>query len=81
MSQPSKIPLARKPAGTIATKLPASGPGSRLVPLFILLLFTVMIVPLGFDYWGGENGSTNPDHGDAFSLTTWPICCSEASTL
>jgi O-antigen ligase len=41
------------------------------MPVLLLLLFTIMTVPLGFDY--SARGSSNPSEGDAFSLTTWIV--------
>jgi O-antigen ligase len=42
-----------------------------LLPVFLLLLFTVMTVPLGFDYRAVGTGM--PSEGDTFSLTTWLV--------
>jgi exopolysaccharide production protein ExoQ len=67
----SKAQLARRPAGTVGAAPRNGKPGSRLVPILLLLLFTVMVVPPGFDYRGEQ--SSNPTEGDAFSLTTWLV--------
>jgi exopolysaccharide production protein ExoQ len=71
VNQPRKAPLARRPAGPIGAAPRSSKSGSRLLPVFLLLLFTVMTVPLGFDY--RALGTGMPTEGDAFSLTTWLV--------
>lgn len=71
MNQPSKAQLVRRPAGSIGAAPRSSKSGSRLLPVFLLLLFTVMTVPLGFDYRAVSNGM--PTEGDTFSLTTWLV--------
>jgi exopolysaccharide production protein ExoQ len=73
VNQLSKAPMARRRAGTVGVAPRSEKSGSRLVPVFLLLLFTIMIVPLGFDYAGVQSAGTNPDHGDTFSLTTWLV--------
>jgi exopolysaccharide production protein ExoQ len=72
VNQPRKSALLRTPTNSGGAASPRTGrPGSRVLPLFLLLLFTIMTVPLGFDYRGG--GSTNPSEGDTFSLTSWLV--------
>ena len=71
MNQPRKAQLARRPAGPIGAAPRSSKSGSLLLPVLLLLLFTIMTVPLGFDYRAQGNGM--PTEGDAFSLTTWIV--------
>jgi exopolysaccharide production protein ExoQ len=63
----NKDTLPRTSSG-LATIAPRDGkPGSRLMPLLLLLLFTVMTVPPGFDY------RAQLTDGNAFSLTIWMV--------
>jgi exopolysaccharide production protein ExoQ len=71
VNQLSKAPMVRRPVGTVGTAQLSRDPGSRLLPVLLLLLFTIMVVPPGLDYQG--RGSTNPNEGDAFSLATWIV--------
>lgn len=71
MTSLSKARLTGRSVGTVGAAPRGDKPGSRLMPVLLLLLFTIMTVPLGFDY--SARGSSNPSEGDAFSLTTWIV--------
>lgn len=70
MKPRSKAQLTRRPAGMVAAASRGGEPGSRLLPVLLLLLFTIMTVPTGFDYEGRGGVASE---GDAFSLTTWLV--------
>jgi exopolysaccharide production protein ExoQ len=69
VNQLRKAPWARTPAGSVGAA-PRREPGSRLVPVLLLMIFTIMVVPLGLNYRGTI---ANPNEGDAFSTTTWLV--------
>lgn len=70
MTQLSKARLTSRPAGTVGAARRSDKPGSRLMSVLLLLLFTVMTVPSGFDY---AAHSDTPNEGDALSLATWIV--------
>jgi exopolysaccharide production protein ExoQ len=67
VNQLSKDTLARTRSVLTKTAPRGGKPGSRLMPIFLVMLFTVMTVPAGFDYRAALT------EGDAFSLTTWLV--------
>jgi exopolysaccharide production protein ExoQ len=72
VTQLSKVRLTDRPAGPAGASGSSNEPGSRLIPVLLLLLFTIMTVPPGFDYTPRPPGSV-PNDGDAFSFTTWVL--------
>jgi exopolysaccharide production protein ExoQ len=77
VNQIRKAQLARRPAGTVGAALPRRRKSASLLPTaLVLLLFTIMTVPPGFDY-GAEASVASlaslPTDGDSFSLTIWMV--------
>ncbi|HWX29673.1 MAG TPA: O-antigen ligase family protein [Steroidobacteraceae bacterium] len=70
MNRIRKAQLARRPAGTLGAALPRSRKSASLLPAaLVLLLFTVMTVPQGFDYQAREM----PTEVDSTTLTIWMV--------
>jgi exopolysaccharide production protein ExoQ len=66
-----KAQAAHRPTASVGAALPRRRKSASLLPAFLLLLlFTVMTVPAGFNY--RAEGSM-PTDGDSFSLTIWMV--------
>jgi exopolysaccharide production protein ExoQ len=66
-----KTQLPRRRTGTVGAALPRSRTSATLLPAaLVVLLFTIMTVPPGFDYRGLQG---IPTEGDSFSFTVWMV--------
>ena len=71
MNRIKKAQVARRPTASVGPALPRRRKSASLLPAFlVLLMFTVMTVPSGFNY--RAEGSM-PTDGDTFSLTIWMV--------
>lgn len=72
VNQIRKAQLARRPVGTVGAALPRRRKSASLLPAaLVLLLFTIMTVPPGFDY--RAEATIMATEGDSTSLTIWMV--------